>query len=483
MVINLKLNKSLIKTKLNGLRFNTWLIFTLFASGILIMLWFLQLNLLPPYYRAAKSGSVKSIADNIETMVINDQPLNSLYQTSRDNSLCIQLVDGYGNTSNFNGIGSGCYIDTSIYNNPGDFSFMEMKENILESEDSEYNYLIDYGSEMIVYGRIVDAHLGRYVLLINAPITPEKAGFELIQNQFVALTILVLAFATIASIIIARKISAPFIAMTNSAQKLAQRDFDVEFDAKGISFNEFIELEKSLNYATQELKKIDELRLDLIANVSHDIKTPLTMILAYSEMIQDFSKDDPELLLEHLNVINAEAKYLDNLVENMLELSMLQSGTISLNLTQFRLNDLVNEILDLFRSQKQEINFICKKIFIVEADRVKIGQVIHNFVLNAVKYSQESTIEVKLTQIDDIVRLSVIDNGVGISAEDLEYIWDRYYRIDKNFYRNQEGSGLGLSIARGIILAHDADYGVYSEQGKGSEFYFDLTYIQIIKEG
>ncbi len=444
------------------------------------MLWFLQLNLLPPYYRAAKIGSVKSIADNVETMIISDKSLAALYQTARENSLCVQLVDNFGHTSTFNGIGTGCYIDKLAPKNPGEFDYEEMKENILKNKDFEHNFLIDYGSEMIVYGRIVDAHLGRYVLLINAPVTPEKAGLELIQNQFVLMTILVLLFATIASIILAKKISAPFIVMTASAKKLAQRDFDVSFESKGISFTEFDDLTSSLNYATQELKKIEELRLDLIANVSHDIKTPLTMILAYSEMIQDFSKSNPKLLDEHLNVIIAEAKYLDKLVENMLELSMLQSGAITLNKVDFNLNELVLELMTLFLNQKDNVNFDYDAIYIVNADEVMIGQVITNFFSNAIKYAGDSQIDIKLSKLNGVVRLSVIDYGCGIEHEDIANVWDRYYRIDKNFHRDQEGSGLGLSIARGIILAHNSNYGVISEKEKGSEFYFDLNIIEII---
>ena len=476
----MKYEKKPLKSRLKGLRFNTWLIFSLFASAILIMLWFLQLNLLPPYYRAAKIGSVRSIADNVETMLKGDQSLSGLYQTARDNSLCIQLVDGFGNTSNFNGIGTGCYIDTSLPNNQGDFDYNEMVTNIRENSEFEYNYLIDYGSEMIVYGRIVDAHLGRYILLINASVTPEKAGLVLIQNQFVALTILVLGFATIASIIISKKISEPFITMTSSAKKLAERDFDVTFDASGIDFNEFEELAQSLNYATDELRKVDQLRLDLIANVSHDIKTPLTMIMAYTEMIQDFSKDDQKLLLEHLDVISAEATYLDNLVENMLELSMLQSGSIILDLSEFSLNALVKEMLGLFTNKKIEINLNYDNTYMVEADRVKIGQVIYNFVNNATKFSQDKPIDVVLAKHNNEVRLSVIDYGVGISEKDLDYIWDRYYRIDKNFSRDQEGSGLGLSIARGIVIAHNAKYGINSKVNEGSEFYFQLKFTSIV---
>ena len=207
----MKDNSEKIKSKFKGLRINTWLILSVFAGGILVVLWFLQLNLLPPYYRAAKIGSVRSIADNVEMMIKSDQPLSSMYQVARDNSLCLQLIDSYENTSNFNGIGSGCYIDTTLRSNKGNFDYDDMVKNIRESENLEHNYLIDYGSEMIVYGRVIDAHLGRYILLINAPVTPEKAGMVLIQNQFIVLTIIVLGFAAIVSFIISKKISEPFI--------------------------------------------------------------------------------------------------------------------------------------------------------------------------------------------------------------------------------------------------------------------------------
>lgn len=473
----MKDNSEKIKSKFKGLRFNTWLILSVFAGGILVVLWFLQLNLLPPYYRAAKIGSVRSIADNVEMMIKSDQPLSSMYQVARDNSLCLQLIDSYENTSNFNGIGSGCYIDTTLRSNKGNFDYDDMVKNIRESENLEHNYLIDYGSEMIVYGRVIDAHLGRYILLINAPVTPEKAGMVLIQNQFIVLTIIVLGFAAIVSFIISKKISEPFIMMTESAKKLAKRDFDVKFDTTGIDFNEFKDLAETLNYATDELKKVDELRLDLIANVSHDIKTPLTMIMAYTEMIQDFSKDDQKLLLQHLDVISTEANYLDNLVENMLELSMLQSGSITLEEEKFNLNNLVEEMISLFKHKEVVINYNFEQTFNVKADRVKIGQVIYNFINNAIKYSKDKPIEIKLSKNNNNVRVSVIDFGVGIDKKNLAYVWDRYYRIDKNFARDQEGQGLGLSIARGILIAHNANFGINSELDKGSEFYFDLKII------
>lgn len=451
--------------KLKGVRFNTWLIFSVFALIILILLWFLQLSLIKPYYRSAKINSVSKIADNIEEMLYENQPLTFIEQIARDNSLCIQIIDNNKNISEYNGIGSTCYIANR------DFNYNEFYENIVESKNLEYNLVPDFDAEMIVFGRLIRPHLSSYTLLINAIVTPEKAGFVLIQNQFVILTIIVLALATAASFLISKVIADPFVKMTNSAKKLAQGDLDVSFNVENIYLNEFNDLSESLNFATATLKQIDQLRLDLLANVSHDIKTPLTMILAYSEMITDFSLDNKDLLLEHLEVIESEAKFLDNLVENMLELSTIESGNLVLNTSKFDLNALAKSIISHFNF---DIILDFDGVYHVEADEIKIGQVIYNLINNAINHAKANKIIVKISKSHKNVRLSVIDDGVGIKAEELNNIWNRYFRIDKNFHREVSGSGLGLSISKGIILAHQGTIDVNSEEGKGSEFYFEL---------
>lgn len=433
------------------------------------MLWGLQLSLITPYYRNAKINAVQSIADNIEHMIMSDQPLYLAEQLARDNAMCLSIIDIYGNTTDFNGIGSSCYVSYS-----SEFDLDSFYKQIIESPQSEANYFIDYGGEMIVFGRVISPHLGNFILLINAKITPEPAGLALIQNQFVFLTIIVLVFATGASLLIAKSYSEPFITLTESAKKLAEGDLDVTFENHPQSYNEVNDLADSLNYATDKLKKIDQLRLDLIANVSHDIKTPLTMIMAYSEMISDFSKDDQKLLLEHLDVIRSEAKYLDMLVEDILELSILQSGNITLNLSLFNLNDLMKNVMSHFDFN---IKFIFDHEYVVEADEIKINQVLYNLINNAIKHSHGDTITLKLQEYEKKVLVSVIDNGVGINEADLDNIWERYYKIDKNFHRDFKSSGLGLSIAKGIIDAHEQIVGVNSVKDEGSEFYFTLKVI------
>lgn len=445
----------------------------MFASVILLVLWFLQLSLITPYYRNAKINSVQTITDTIENMIIQNQPLDLLEQIARDNAMCLIIVDEFNHVTEFNGIGSGCYILSS--NTDHDFDFLSFQTNMRNDENHESSAFVEYGSEMLVFGREIRPNLGKFTILINARITPEKAGLVLIQNQFVTLTIIVLILATFASLLISRKLAKPFIMMTDNAKKLATGDFNIKFLENNKSYNEFNDLAVSLNYATDKLKHIDEQRMDLIANVSHDIRTPLTMILAYSEMIDDFSKNDEKLLLEHLDVIRSEALYLDELIKDILELSTLESGNFNLNLSEFSLNSLVKRAVEHFT---EDIIFTFDDDYYVFADETKINQVIYNFLNNALLHAKAKQVIINLRAKDDKVLVEVIDDGIGIPESDINDIWERYNKLNKNFHRERNSTGLGLSISKSIVQAHGEELGVISELYQGSTFYFTLTPIK-----
>ena len=265
--------------------------------------------------------------------------------------------------------------------------------------------------------------------------------------------------------------------MKDEANKLAQGNYDVQFRTD--SFSEINDLASTLDDATEKLSKVNDLRKDLIANVSHDIKTPLTMIKAYAEMIKDISGEDPVKRDEHLNVIIQESDYLDRLVSDMSELSKLQSGVIEVNRDNFDLKKCVDNVVLLLSKaiNEKNINLVMDlDDSVVYADEIKISQVIYNYLSNALKYSDDnSKIIIRSKADEEKVRLEVIDNGSGISEEALPYIWDRYYKVDKNFNRSVNSTGLGLAIAKAILEAHNAKYGVESTVGKGSTFWFELS--------
>ena len=330
---------------------------------------------------------------------------------------------------------------------------------------------------MLLYGKQIKSNLSNYYLLINTPLEPVDSYVNFILNQYLYMAIVIVVISLALAYLLSRRISSPIIKMKNEALKLADGNYDLDLQTD--SFSEINDLALTLDDATKRLSKVNDLRQDIVANVSHDFKTPLTMIKAYAEMIKDISGEDPIKREEHLNVILKETEYLDRLVSDMTELSKLQSGNIELNKSNFDLKDIALDVVGLLKHLSNEKNINIETNLdsvVVYADEIKISQVIYNFLSNALKYSNDNTnVEINIIDNEDNVRLEVKDEGDGISEDALPYVWDRYYKIDKSFKRNINQTGLGLAIAKAILEAHHAKYGAESILNEGSTFYFELS--------
>ncbi|MGN1389126.1 MAG: ATP-binding protein, partial [Bulleidia sp.] len=314
---------------------------------------------------------------------------------------------------------------------------------------------------------------------VNSPLEPVDSIVNFFSQQYLLYTFFVIIVASIISIFISNRLTKPIVNIRKSADRLAKADYSVKFN--GGRFTETKDLAETLNGATEKLSKIDELRKDLIANVSHDIKTPLTSIRAYAEMVRDVSGDNPAKRTEHLDVIIEEADYLNKLVVDMSELSKMQSGNYVLKQSNFDLSQVILNVVKLNQVMIDEgkLNVVTEipESLIVYGDEIKITQVIHNFLSNAIKHSSEGkTITIKAWRLSDeeTARVEVIDEGEGISKEELPYIWDRYQKSSRSFSRSMTSTGLGLAIVKAILDTHHARYGVESEVGKGSMFWFEL---------
>ena len=217
----------------------------------------------------------------------------------------------------------------------------------------------------------------------------------------------------------------------------------------------------------------------MLANVSHDLKTPLTMIKAYAEMARDLNKDNEEKRTDNLNVIIEESDRLNSLVNNILELSKSEKNMDTLTRENFSINELITKVLHRFDYLTEEgytLKFVSKKEYIIYADIQKIEQVIYNLVINAVNYTgKDKKVTVKIEENKGYIRVYVIDTGKGIDESEINLIWDKYYKNEKNHQRNKIGTGLGLSIVKNILIKHNYNYGVISTKGKGSKFYFDIN--------
>lgn len=445
----------------------------------------LQFSLIKPYFKDNKVQSVKALSVTMEDMILEEKSFSKALQLIVDNNLCALIVNDQGSVIyTGDSLGASCAFNQSV--TVDERTFVPMQEAIVLNDLTrenlgELNMTLTNTKtqqEMIIYGKLIKDNLSNYYLYINSPLEPYDSLIRFFANQYLFYMLIIAVISIVLATFLSNKLTGPIVNMKKSADILATGNYDVHFDNS--YYNELNDLANTLNDATSKLSKVDELRKDLIANVSHDIKTPLTMIKAYAEMIMDISGDNKQKREEHLNVIISEADYLDHLVSDMSELSKLQSGNYILQQANFDIVKVIKEIINIYHVLIRDQHIDCKYIgddsVIVYADEIKIKQVIQNFVSNAIKHTQDDAkLIIKVIRLDDAIRIEVIDNGQGIKEDELPYIWDRYYKIDKSFRRNQQSSGLGLAIVKAILDAHGASYGVISEQGKGSCFYFELV--------
>ncbi len=480
----MKLEKTSIKLKL-------FFYLAIFAAVILVMLWFLQIVFLDDFYKQIKISSIKASAEQIESNIDTDNLsalLNNIYE---QNQTYIRIISEDG-TSIYS---SGAAPDSLIHRMPGGELYEIFKKTqqnggtLLELRSSEpWSRVLrerrlvgevpkpmDRINQSIIYSKIVKMNNGTSaVLILNSTITPVNATVDTLRVQLKYVTVITLLLALGLAIIISKRISKPIIKINKTAKELAKGKYDITFDGRG--YLEITELSDTLNYAAMELSKVEGLRRELIANISHDLRTPLTMITGYGEIIRDLPGENTP---RNIQVIIDEARRLTTLVNDILDISKLQSGTQKLTVEHFNLTQCIREILKRYtRLTEQEgynLSFRSESEAWVTADALKISQVIYNLINNAITYTGEDK-SVDILQIcsNETVRIEISDRGQGIPEEQLPLIWDRYYKIDKAHKRAAIGTGLGLSIVKAVLEMHQADFGVVSTPGSGSTFWFEL---------
>jgi two-component system phosphate regulon sensor histidine kinase PhoR len=229
-----------------------------------------------------------------------------------------------------------------------------------------------------------------------------------------------------------------------------------------------------------QLKKLEGTREDFVANVSHELRTPLSLIKGYAETLLDGAKDNPEVATKFLQTIDRNARRLDLLIQDLLIISSLESGRVSLSLDAVKISALVERLRADFKSRAdarhvQLVSTVPEEL-IAHADEARLEQVLGNLLENAVKYGREhGTVTIGGRAISaDQLELFVQDDGPGIPAEALERVFERFYRVDKARSREQGGTGLGLSIVKHIIQGHGGRVWVESQPGQGAKFFFTL---------
>lgn len=460
----------------SSIKTTTMLSFVVFGIILIIILWSITSFFINKYYSAIRSRDAIEIASNIENQCRNTPEgfENYAIQAAGSNGIYIRLDTPTGEHLIYDGTTG---INDEILEN----DIKKVRGELINSASNSYSEVHKENAansdSRLVYASMINNWMGISNLYIIAPLYPDHATINVIRNMLLYISLIVLLISIVIAYYLSNRLANPITGITKSAQELSSGNYTVKFN--GANFTETKELAKALNKASYEMEKTDFYQREIIANVSHDLKTPLTMIRGYAEKIMDITGDNPEKRNHDLNVIVSETERLNGLVTDMMTVSNLQSNKIELTKEVFDLVEAAEEVYESFvilnSTEGYDINFHPCKQALVNGDRVKLMQVMSNFVSNAVKYSGDNKfVDIRLKKIGRKVVFHCIDHGVGIPSVDLAHVWDRYYRTSANRARNIEGTGLGLSIVKGVLTLHNASYGVNSEEGKGSDFWFEL---------
>ena len=461
----------------------------IFVLTTLLLLWLLEVVFFENIYTYMKHNSLTQAGNRIVEAVDKKHADKLIEKISREHDVCVTVSDEFGN-SIYSGINNrDCNTKISLddfmmrihdaQSNGGIYVNEFFKEEPVFDINASSPGSIKFKQSVrvikqISYTGIVHTTERTYIVMLDARLTPLDSTVDLIRKILIIVTSILSLFALWLGWLLSKQITKPLLAISEQAQQLASGDYDTHQLVDG--YREVQRLSETLNQAAQDLQQVEKLRNELIANISHDLRTPLTMISGYAEMMRDLPNENTP---ENIQIILDETNHLSRLVSDVLDLSKLRSGTNELKKTTYCITDAIEAVIERLQALTSQegfhIQFDYTERINVEADELQISQVLYNLCTNAINYTgEDKTIRISQSCHDGWVNISISDSGKGIREDELDKIWERYYRTNKDHTRAKVGSGLGLSIVQRILKQHQAHFGVQSELNKGSTFWFEL---------
>lgn len=456
-----------MKLKTRSLRANLLIYFLIFSAIILGFLYFFQIVFFNTYYKINQTNNLEQTVNLIEKNIDKENAKVLLNEISLNNEVCIQIVKD-SNLIYYSDYYKHCagkdndaleVIISSFINSDKKYLKVDFVNNI-------------YNNKSLVYGKKLKNNT--YVFA-NSSLEPMDKSINLLKGQFLYVALIVLLLSFVISYYFSRRIADPILKINQSAKKLADKSDKVKFTCETEVY-ELKELSETLNNTAKELNKTEELRREFLANVSHDLKTPLTMIEAYAASARDLNYNNKKKRERDLNIIIDEAERLNMLVNDILLLSKIESKTTKLNLEDINIKKEIETILERFAIYKNDgyiFEFNETEDYVITADKQGIERVIYNLINNAINYTgEDKKVKITFEKNQNILTINIIDTGKGIEEEDKKLVWNKYFRINKRHRRTTVGTGLGLSIVKEILEEHKFEYGIKSKLNKGSCFYF-----------
>lgn len=496
-------------------------------SGMLILtivcMWLINIFLLPDFYQNTKVAQMKSIyanvvrvCENVDWEEMTDSETDAVYDrldilsTNSNVSVYVMQIEAYQ--------GSGD-IATLNYVYPANSDRLQevtkdqlgkyVKAMYFGAQLDENCQILSHASNCEVY-KVYDKRIGSNFIELTGQMPGNywvylRSNYQSIQessrvsNQFMTYVgAIVVVVGIFIMLFVTNRYTKPILRLAKHAQDMQKLNFSFRYeddrsDEIGVLGNSMNALSDKLEETISELKTANnELQLDLqrrseqekmrqefLANVSHELKTPIALIQGYAEGLQENINDDAESREFYCDVIVDEAGKMNKMVKRLLSLSQLEFGNGQVHLEHFDLNGVIDSVVSfsdiLFRQKEVTLSYQrSEEPVMVWADEYMIEEVVTNYISNALNHVKyENKIEIKITKEEGIVRTSVFNTGDPIPEEDIDKIWSKFYKVDKARTREYGGNGIGLSIVKAVMEAHNQNYGV-KNYDNGVEFWFEL---------
>jgi len=449
----------------------------LFVMAMIGLIYLFQTFFLDDFYKRNKIKTLQSVGNNVAEVIFEEDLSDLLDQVSMSNEVCVRVVSS---DEDYNYVGP-CTLRNLDYNMINMIA-SEAVENGGEKMFEDFRYMRPFDSRsenVFIYSKMLNYDDIYIMILVSSAITPLNTTISTIQSQYIFIVAIVVVMTLLLTFLISRYLLHPIKQINSESKNLSKGRYDG--DKIQTRSKEFEELNLSLVNANEDIQKAEKARKELLGNVSHDLRTPLTMIVGYGEMIRDLPEENNE---DNINVIINEAKRLSALVDDLLDISKLEDNNVELHKEKIYLNNLLEDVYHQYEkyceAKQCEFHLQLQENILVEVDPNRIRQVLYNFINNSLNYNSNSHPVIILgseKQSEHLYRVFVYDNGEGIKETDREHIWDRYYKVDKEHKRHSIGSGIGLSLSRQLLIAHGLNYGVESEFG---EAVFITAWIAVI---
>lgn len=455
-----------------SLRTQLIIIVLVFVVGLLGLTYLFQTTFLDDFYKKSKVLTIENSANKVANNIDSNKLEDVIDEVSMSNEVCVRVIS---NDPRYNVI-KACTLsnlDSLTINRIADETMANNGEKLFDNY--KYRSTSMETNDIYIYSKMVKLN-GQYIMvLVSSLITPLTATISTIKSQYIIIVVVVVLMALLLALLLSRFIVKPIKNINDESKNLAKG----KYGQKNMNFisSEFNELNSTLIQANEDILKADKARSELLANVSHDLRTPLTMIVGYGEMIRDIKEENNE---SNINIIIDEAKRLSTLVDDLIDISAMESGKVELHKQRVSLNNMLESVYHQYEKycESQNVSFELKLVddIEVEIDEHRIKQVLYNFINNSLFHNDKDDQKIILGSeiVNNKHRVYVYDNGKGIDPNNIDKIWDRYYKLNEEHKRQHIGSGIGLSLSKQILIAHNIEYGVESNLGEYSKFYLDL---------